>query len=51
MVIQRLDGVVTVSVHPLIFVGSALFALFTVLLSCAKPGRLAAKVSRLRLYT
>ena len=31
--------------HPLIFVGSALFALFTVLLSCAKPGRLAAKVS------
>lgn len=46
MVIQRLDGVVsTVSVHPLIFVGSALFALFTVLLSCAKPGRLAAKVS------
>ena len=30
MVIQRLDGVVsTVSVHPLIFVGSALFALFT----------------------
>lgn len=25
--------------------GSALFALFTVLLSCAKPGRLAAKVS------
>lgn len=30
---------------PLIFVGSALFALFTVLLSCSKPGKIAANVS------
>lgn len=33
------------SLSPMVFVGSALFALFTVLLSCAKPGRMAAKVS------
>lgn len=46
MVISRLNGVTSVvSVHPLIFVGAALFALLTVLLSCAKPGRMAAKVS------
>lgn len=35
----------TVSTSPLIFVLSALFALGTVLLSCAKPGRQAGKVS------
>lgn len=35
----------TVSTSPLIFAGSALFALVTVLLSCSRPGRLAAKVS------
>lgn len=34
-----------ISVSPLIFAVSALFALFTVLLSCARPGRIAAKVS------
>ena len=47
VILSRLNGVVadTVSVSPWIFVGSALFALFTVLLSCARPGRLAAKVS------
>lgn len=35
----------TVSASPLIFLFSALFALGTVLLSCAKPGRQAGKVS------
>ena len=34
-----------VSFNPLIFVGAALFALLTVFLSCARPGRMAAKVS------
>ena len=34
-----------VSVHPLIFIVSAAFSLVTVLLSCALPGRKAAKVS------
>lgn len=46
IVIARLDGVANiVSLNPVIFVGAALFALFTVFLSCAKPGRMAAKVS------
>lgn len=34
-----------ISASPLIFAVSALFALFTVLLSCARPGKIAAKVS------
>lgn len=34
-----------VSVNPLVFAGSALFSLITVVLSTAKPGRIAAKVS------
>jgi len=38
-------GVTTISASPVIFIASALFALFTVLLSCFRPGRLAAKVS------
>lgn len=38
-------GVSTLSTSPLIFLASALFALITVLLSCARPGRIAAKVS------
>lgn len=33
------------SPHPLIFLGSALFALFTVFISCRKPGRTASRVS------
>ena len=46
IVIGQLDGVDNlVSLHPLIFVASALFALFTVLLSTGKPGRMAARVS------
>lgn len=35
----------TISASPLIFLLAALFALFTVLLSCGKPGKIAAKVS------
>lgn len=35
----------TVSASPFIFIGSTLFSLTTVLLSCNKPGRTAAKVS------
>lgn len=35
----------TISASPVIFVGSAAFALVTVLFSCAKPGRIAARVS------
>lgn len=38
-------GITTISSSPLIFLASALFALFTVLLSCSRPGRMAAKVS------
>lgn len=37
--------IITISTSPLIFAASALFALFTVLLSCFRPGRIAAKVS------
>ena len=45
-VIDQLDGVNSVvSVNPVIFLGSAAFALLTVFLSCARPGRMAAKVS------
>ncbi len=47
VILSRLNGVVIdkTSVSPFIFIGSALFALFTVFLSCAKPGRVAANVS------
>nr|WP_325205455.1 ABC transporter permease [uncultured Oscillibacter sp.] len=34
-----------VSFNPLIFIGAAVFALLTVFLSCARPGRVAARVS------
>ena len=36
---------ITVSLNPLIFVGSALFVLITVLISTGKPGRIASGVS------
>lgn len=39
------DQAAELSASPLIFLGSALFALATVLFSCARPGRLAGKVS------
>lgn len=46
VITARLNGVTTVvSVSPLLFVGAAVFALATVLISCRRPGRLAGKVS------
>ncbi len=42
---QLNDVVVTVSVSPVLFAVSALFALITVLISCRRPGRLAGRVS------
>ena len=46
VIVERLNGVVSMtSVNPWIFAAAASFALFTVLLSCRKPGRMAAKVS------
>ena len=47
VILSQLNGVVpdALSASPLIFIGSALFALVTVLISCRRPGRLAAKVS------
>jgi len=47
VVLSRLNGVVqdTVSASPLIFTGSALFAIITVLISCRRPGKMAARVS------
>ena len=43
--IQLDTGITTISTSPVIFLGSMLFALLTVLLSCSKPGKMAAKVS------
>lgn len=47
VILNQLNGVVadTVSLHPAVFVVSALFTLVTVFLSCSKPGRMAAKIS------
>ncbi len=47
IIMSRLNNIVanTLSISPLIFIISAVFSLFTVLLSCARPARLAAKVS------
>ena len=46
VITAQLNAVTTVvSVSPLLFVGAALFALVTVLISCRRPGRLAGKVS------
>ena len=46
VITAQLNGVTTVvSVSPLLFVGAAIFALITVLISCRRPGRLAGKVS------
>lgn len=45
-IVSQLEGIVPVtSVSPVIFIGAALFSLVTVLLSCRKPGRVAARVS------
>ncbi len=46
VIIARLNAITNVvSVSPVIFVGAAVFSLFTVVLSCRRPGRLAGKVS------
>ena len=47
VVLSRLDGVAAdvVSLNPLIFIVSVIFALITVLVSCSRPGRMAAKIS------
>lgn len=47
VILSQLNGVVkdSVSASPLIFLGSALFAFITVVISCHRPGRLAASVS------
>ncbi len=46
VIIARLNGIQNiVSVRPVIFLGAAVFSLLTVLLSCARPGRMAARVS------
>ncbi len=45
-VVSQLDGVEPVtSVNPAIFAAAAVFALVTVLISCRRPGRMAARVS------
>ena len=45
-IVSQLEGIVPMtSVSPVIFLGAALFSLVTVLLSCRKPGRVAARVS------
>lgn len=47
VILSRLNGVVqdSVSANPMIFIGSAFFALLTVIISCRRPGRMAARVS------
>ena len=46
VIVARLNGIMPMtSVSPWIFVVSAAFALLTVLISCRKPGRMAARVS------
>ncbi|HHV09406.1 MAG TPA: FtsX-like permease family protein [Clostridiales bacterium] len=47
VVSSQLNGVVpgTISASPVIFIGSAVFALVTVMISCRRPGRMAARVS------
>lgn len=46
VIVSQLNSVVlTTSVSPWIFVGSAIFALVTVFISCLRPGRMAGRVS------
>lgn len=46
VIMNRLDGIINVvSVRPLIFIAAVLFSLFTVLVSCYRPGKIAAKAS------
>lgn len=47
VILKEMDGImaVKVSANPAIFLGAAAFALFTVLISCKRPGRIAARIS------
>lgn len=46
LIVNELDGIVsTVSVNPAIFIGAGAFSLLTVMISCARPGRMAGAVS------
>lgn len=47
IILKEFNGVQidTVSASPLIFIASAVFSLITVLISCRKPGKMAARVS------
>lgn len=40
-----ISSVATVSINPVIFIGSAIFALFTVYISCRKPAKIASYIS------
>ncbi len=46
VVISNLNGIAdSLSISPWIFIGSAIFSLITVVISCLKPGKMAAKAS------
>ena len=46
VVTAQLNGITAVvSVSPVLFAGAAVFALFTVLISCRRPGQMAGKIS------
>lgn len=45
VLLGMMEGESVVSVNPVIFIGSALFAWITVIISCLRPARLAGKVS------
>ena len=45
VMLGMMDGQISVSANPFIFIGSTLFAWLTVLISCLRPARLAGKVS------
>ena len=51
IIVGQLDGIEdVVSLNPVIFIISAVFALVTVIISCMKPGRMAAKVSPIEAF-
>ena len=51
IIVGQLDGIEdVVSLNPVIFIISALFALVTVIISCMKPGRMAARVSPIEAF-
>ncbi len=51
IIVGQLDGIEdVVSLNPVIFIISAVFALVTVIISCMKPGRMAARVSPIEAF-